>query len=79
MENWVQFGRPAAARVAAWNCLANVVEFSSNLKADAWLNHAAKALRDRFTGRQRCLGGISMAPAADPLGRYLAAIAAFQG
>ena len=61
VENWVQFDRPAAARVAAWNCLCNVVEFSSNLKADAWLNRAAKALRDRFTDRQRCLGGISIA------------------
>ena len=79
VENWVQFDRPAAARVAAWNCLANVVEFSANLAPNSRLNRAAKALHDRFTDRQQCLGGISTAPVADPLGRYLAAIASFQG
>jgi tetratricopeptide (TPR) repeat protein len=78
-QNWGQFEQPAASLVSAWICLASVVESSAKLNAPARLSKAADALRARFPLRDRFLGSFSTAPAADPLGCYLAVIAEFQG
>ena len=78
-KNWGRFEQSAASRVSAWTCLASVIEFSARLPQNSRLAGAAAALRARFPQRERFLGSFSTAPAADPLGFYLAAVAEFQG
>lgn len=78
-KNWGRFDHPVVTMVSAWTCLASVVEFSAKLPQSSRLVRAAAALRERFPLRERFLGSFSTAPAADPLGFYLAAIAEFQG
>jgi len=78
-KNWGRFDHPAVTMVSAWSCLASVIEFSARLPQSSRLVHAAGALREHFSLRERFLGSFSTAPAADPLGFYLAVIAEFQG
>ena len=78
-ENWGRFEHSAHLLASAWLCLLSVVEFSSKLQRDSVLGNCADALRIRFAERQRFLGSFSTAPAADPLGLYLAVVAEFQG
>ncbi len=78
-KNWGRFDHPAATMASAWSCLASVIEFSARLPQSSRMVRAAGALRERFSLRERFLGSFSTAPAADPLGLYLAAIAEFQG
>ena len=77
-ENWGRFDHRAETLVSGWSCLCSVVEFSSRLSGDTQLKNCAVALRARFAERQRFLGSFSTAPAADPLGLYLAVVAEFQ-
>ena len=77
-KNWGRFEQPAVSMVSAWTCLASVIEFSARLPQTSRLASAAAALRARFPLRERFLGSFSTAPAADPLGFYLAAVAEFQ-
>ena len=78
-QNWGQFDRRAESLISAWSCLCTVVEFSAKLPEDSRLKNCATVLRARFDERQRFLGSFSYAPAADPLGLYLAVVAEFQG
>ena len=78
-KNWGRFDHPAVTMVSAWTCLASVIEFSAKLPKPLRLSRAASALRKWFPLRERFLGSFSTAPAADPLGTYLAVIAEFQG
>ena len=78
-ENWGRFDRRAEFLVSAWSCLCSVVEYSAVLPEDSRMKSCATALRAQFDKRQRFLGSFSTAPAADPLGLYLAVVAEFQG
>ena len=78
-ENWGQYSRSANSLVSAWSCLCSVVEFSAGLPPESQMKNCALSLRARFPERERFLGSFSTAPAADPLGLYLAVIAKFQG
>ena len=64
--------RPASL-ADTWQCAANVVAFAAPR-----LSGAARELRRHFGERQSFLGVLSVAPSRDPLGRYLAALAANQ-
>lgn len=77
-QHWGQYEPRAASSISAWLCLCSVVEFSARLPEDSRLKKCATALRLRFAESQRFLGSFSTAPAADPLGLYLAVIAEFQ-
>ena len=77
--HWGRFEQPGVMLASAWTCVASVVEFSARLNPPERLFATARALRARFTERERFLGSFSTAPAADPLGLYLAVIAEFQG
>ena len=77
--NWGTFEQPGLILASAWSCLAAVVEFSAKLPPASRLLETAETLRDRFTEREQFLGSFSTAPAADPLGIYLAVVAEFQG
>jgi hypothetical protein len=76
-KNWGSFEQPTVSMASAWTCLGSVIEFSARLP-QARLAGAAAALRARFALRERFLGSFSTAPAADPLGFYLAVVAEFQ-
>jgi tetratricopeptide (TPR) repeat protein len=78
-ENWGRYDHTAESLASAWSCLCSIVESSSTLDEDSRLKSSAAALRARFAARQRFLGSFSTAPAADPLGQYLAVVAEFQG
>jgi tetratricopeptide (TPR) repeat protein len=77
-RNWKRFDQPAASMVSAWTCLSSVIEFSAKMNGAVRLSNAAASLWARFYVRERFLGSFSTAPAADPLGLYLAVIAEFQ-
>ncbi len=64
--------RPASL-ADTWQRAANAVAFAA-----PHLSSAAKELRRHFGDRQSFLGVLSVAPSRDPLGRYLAALAANQ-
>ncbi len=76
--NWGRFEQSGITLASAWTCLERVVALSARLEAPARLSNTAQALRARFTHREQFLGSFSTAPAADPLGLYLAVIAEFQ-
>jgi len=78
-ENWGRYDHSAESLASAWSCLCSIIEFSSKLPEDSRLKSTAAALRQLFAARQRFLGSFSTAPAADPLGQYLAVVAEFQG
>lgn len=77
--NWGRFDEDGVTQASAWICLASVVEFSARLNPPSRLAKTAEELLARFDERERFLGSFSTAPAADPLGFYLAAVAEFQG
>lgn len=78
-KNWGRFDHSAESLASAWSCLCSVVEYSGKLSTESRLKKCASALRARFSDRRQFLGSFSTAPAADPLGRYLAVVAEFQG
>ena len=63
----------SASLADTWQCAANAIAFAA-----PHLSGAAKELLRHFGERQSFLGGLSVAPSRDPLGRYLAALAANQ-
>jgi tetratricopeptide (TPR) repeat protein len=72
-RNWGSLGDGSTARLAdAWSRLADIVA------ATGILTSTAQALRVRFADAQEYLGGLSVSPSQDPLGRYLGAIARYQ-
>lgn len=76
--HWGRHEHAGVVRAHAWMTLASVVGFSASLPVPSRLARAAAALRGRFGDREGFLGSFSTAPACDPLGLYLAAIAEFQ-
>lgn len=68
----LEYLRPASL-ADTWQRAANAIAFAA-----PHLSGAARELRDHFGERQSFLGVLSVAPSRDPLGRYLAALAANQ-
>ncbi|MCY2990159.1 MAG: tetratricopeptide repeat protein [Planctomycetota bacterium] len=79
VENWGRFDAHAESLASVWSCACSVVEYSARLPREYRLVRSAAALRERFAERHSFLGSFSTAPAADPLGLYLAVVAEFQG
>ncbi len=72
-RNWGSLGSGSTAGLAgAWSRLPDVVA------ATGVLTGTARALRVRFGEAQEYLGGLSLSPSQDPLGRYLGAVARYQ-